>query len=130
MPAENDASRTTAGEMPQNLSPLRAINLGIAFLLELCMLAALAYWGVSTGGETLGKVVLGVGAPVVAAVVWGLFLAPRATITLGQPWRALLEAVVFLAAAVALYAARQGVLALVLLVAVALNQGVLYVTRR
>ncbi len=60
------------------LAAIKSGNLAAAFLLELCALAALGYWGVQVGGGTLAKIALGVGAPVLTAVVWALFIAPRA----------------------------------------------------
>jgi hypothetical protein len=51
-------------------------NLALAFLLELCALVALGYWGVRTGGGPVTKTVLGIGAPVVAAVLWGCSRRP------------------------------------------------------
>jgi hypothetical protein len=53
----------------------RAVNLGIAFLLELVALAALCFWGFHIGGSTIVHIVLGIGLPVAAAVLWGLFAA-------------------------------------------------------
>jgi Protein of unknown function (DUF2568) len=41
------------------------------------MLAALAYWGF-TVGDGIGAWVLGIGAPLLAAVVWGAWVAPKA----------------------------------------------------
>ena len=35
------------------------VNLALAFLLELCALGALGYWGVRTGGGPAAKVALG-----------------------------------------------------------------------
>jgi hypothetical protein len=35
------------------------VNLALAFLLELCALGALGYWGVRTGGGPATKVALG-----------------------------------------------------------------------
>lgn len=55
-------------------------NLTVAFVLELCALGALGWWGVHAGGGTLGKAALGIGAPLVAAVLWGIFAAPHATV--------------------------------------------------
>jgi Protein of unknown function (DUF2568) len=51
----------------------------LAFLAELGSLAALAFWGftVPSGAQ---RVLLGVGLPVAAAVLWGLFAAPRAVV--------------------------------------------------
>ena len=48
-----------------------------AFLSELAALAALAFWGWTTGSGWV-RVLLAVGAPLVAAVLWGLFAAPHA----------------------------------------------------
>jgi len=56
-------------------------NLTVAFLLELCALAALCYWGVWTGGWPVTKTALGLGAPLFAAVLWGLFAASRAPVS-------------------------------------------------
>ena len=51
--------------------PLHAANEGLAFLLELVMLAALAWWGATIGAGVAARVALGVGAPLAAAVLWG-----------------------------------------------------------
>jgi hypothetical protein len=66
------------------LELIKGANLLLRFLLELCALGALGYWGFKTGSVTSTKVVLGVGAPLVAAVVWGTFLSPRACYELGR----------------------------------------------
>jgi hypothetical protein len=57
---------------------IKGANLLLRFLLELFALGALGYWGLKTGSATITKVVLGCGAPVVAAVLWGTFVSPRA----------------------------------------------------
>lgn len=56
-------------------------NLALAFVLELCSLAALGYWGVSVGGGLVTKTALELGALLFAAVLWGLFAAPRAPVS-------------------------------------------------
>ena len=56
-------------------------NLTIAFLLELCALAALGYWGVWVADGPLTKTALGIGAPLFAAILWGVFAAPRAPVS-------------------------------------------------
>jgi hypothetical protein len=55
-----------------------SLTLLVRFLLELCMLGALAWWGFETGDGAATQVLLGVGVPVAAAVVWGMFIAPKA----------------------------------------------------
>ena len=96
--------------------------LAVRFVLELAALASLAYWGFSEFDGVL-SVVLGIGAPLAAAVVWGLFVSPKARY--GSPVRqAVGEAVVFAAAVIALVDADQPVLA-VALALVAVVDGVL-----
>lgn len=95
------------------LNALKWGNLGLAFALELCMLAAFAYWGTRTGNGALAKAALGVGAPLVAVIVWALFMAPKATFPLSMPVHTALFLVIFGAAAVALARAGQPTLAIV-----------------
>ena len=82
-----------------------AINMGLRFVLELCALGALGYWGFTTGAGTIGKIVLGLGAPILAAVLWGMFVAPKAVRPLHDPAKLLVELVVFGGAAAGLFAA-------------------------
>ncbi len=46
-------------------------NVGLRFLLELAVLVALGYWGFHTNSPPIFKVTLGIGAPLLALVVWG-----------------------------------------------------------
>jgi Protein of unknown function (DUF2568) len=79
---------------------LKGVLLVLRFALEIGSLVALAYWGFTTGGRVV-NVVLGIGAPLLAATVWGLFVSPQARF--GSPLRqAAFEAVVFAAATLAL----------------------------
>lgn len=63
-------------------APLSLANETLAFLLELIALATLSWWGLHAGDGALIHVLLGVGAPVLTAVVWGLFAAPKARVRL------------------------------------------------
>jgi Protein of unknown function (DUF2568) len=85
---------------------LRGVTLTVRFLCELAMLAALAYWGFGTGD--------GVGASLLAAVVWGAVVAPKARWPVPTPTRVVIELVLFGAAAGTLAVAGQPVLAVVL----------------
>jgi hypothetical protein len=78
-------------------------NLTLAFVLELCALGALCYWGVSVGGGPVMKTALGLGTPLCAAVLWGLFAAPRAPVSV-PPVRFGVKVIVFGSATLALYA--------------------------
>lgn len=89
---------------------MRAVMLLVRFLCELAMLAAFAYWGFHTANGVAG-VLLGVGAPAVAATVWGLFLAPKRRIALPVAARVAIELAVFGTAVLALWATGQPSLA-------------------
>jgi hypothetical protein len=92
---------------------MRYANEGLRFFLELAALGSLAYWGF-TDRSGVGQWVLGLGAPLVAATVWGTFVAPKATRPTVDPLRLALELLVFGSGVVALVAADQAALALVL----------------
>ena len=81
---------------------LRGANLALAFLLELCALGAFGYWGFTTGSTTLAKIGLGIGVPLVATVVWGIFVAPRAVVPVGGLLRLVIQALFFGSAALGL----------------------------
>jgi hypothetical protein len=83
--------------------PLHVLNEGLAFLLEIAAIAALAWWGFTTGGNVLVNIILGVGAPAAAIVLWGLFAAPHARFKIALPLVLLVKAVVFGAGALAFY---------------------------
>lgn len=86
------------------MDALKMLNLAIRFLLELCMLAAVGYWGFKTHSTWLLKILFGIGLPVLIAVLWGLFLAPKATRPLSGVSFFALEVVLFASGAVALFA--------------------------
>ena len=98
---------------------MKAANLALRFFLELAALAALAYWG---WGVTW---VLAILAPAAWIVLWATFGSPKARVTLSTTQRIVFEALVFGAAAAALWAAGQPVWAVVLFGAWAANRAVL-----
>ena len=100
---------------------LKNINLALAFLLELCMLAALGYWGFTLDQGLAVRVGAGLGVPVLAAVVWGIWMAPRASNPLPKPWHLIAELIIFGLAIAALYAAAQPRLALAFGIVYAIN---------
>ncbi|MBS4204142.1 YrdB family protein [Bacillus sp. FJAT-49754] len=79
------------------------MNLFLRFLLELCALAVYGYWGFKTGNTGITKGILGIGTPLVIAIIWGLFGSPKATIPLSAPLHLLLEIFVFLIPVVLLF---------------------------
>lgn len=101
--------------------PLHVLNEGLAFVLELAALAALAWWGFTAGGNVIVHVVLGLGTPVAAMVLWGMFAAPRARFKVALPFVLLVKAVVFGAGALALYGVDRPALAVAFAVVALLN---------
>lgn len=85
----------------------------VALLSELAALAALGYWGFTVPDGTVARVLLGIGLPVVAAVLWGLFAAPRAVVR-RTPLVVATKVLVFGAAVLALAGTGHLVLAAVL----------------
>ena len=110
---------------PSSLHPLVAVNLGIRFLLELLMLGALGWTGVGLPSSRWLSVVLAIALPVAAAGVWAMWIAPKASRRLQDPWRLLVELVLFAAAAAGLAAIGHPLLALAFAVVLVANIAVL-----
>lgn len=104
------------------LSVVMNMNLGLSFLLELCLLAAFAVWGIRTGQSTLMKILLGIGVPLLAAVFWGVFLSPRADIVLPNLAVQMLKFVIFGLGVVALAISHHPILAWVFGTTVVINR--------
>lgn len=96
----NDPAQTTAA--PPGPRPWYAANELLAFLLELAALAALAWWGFSTG-EGATPFLLGLGTPALAITLWSLFAAPKARLRPGLPLVLLVKALVLGGGAAAVY---------------------------
>ncbi len=109
---------------------LQSANLLLRFLLELSALAALGYWGFHTADGFGAKLSLGLGAPLIAAVVWGVFVSPKAAVPLSTPLWLLVQAGVFGAAIAALLASGHPLLAWALGLAVVLNGALMYVWKQ
>jgi hypothetical protein len=109
------------------METIKLANLALRFLLELCALVALGYWGVKTGGGLISKIGLGIGAPLLAAIVWGTFVAPGAPVPTPGPLRLVIELVVFGSAAAALYSVGRPSLAWALVLVFAINRVLVYV---
>jgi Protein of unknown function (DUF2568) len=70
-------------------------NAVLRFPLELCMLAAFAYWGSRAADSTVANVAIAVAAPTAAVAVWAVFMAPRSKRRLPEPRRIPLEIALF-----------------------------------
>jgi hypothetical protein len=98
-----------------------AANEALRFLLELCMLAAFAYWGSQAADSTAINILLAIVTPLAAATVWAIWCAPRSERRLEPRKRVPLELLLFGLAAAALAAAGATGLAIAFAAAVALN---------
>lgn len=107
------------------VKPIHAVNLALRFLLELAALAALAVWGVHAGHSPGADVALGVGAPLLATILWGTYAAPRAPRQLEGTPLAVIQLTVLLAGAAALAAAAHVALGVILAVIVLANAALL-----
>ena len=101
---------------------LKIINAGLAFFLELAMLAGLGYWGFYGDKNVLAKWILGIGLPVVVAVVWGMLFAPKAAHRLNVTGGTLLSLILFLLAATAVFYTQHPVLAIIFAVTAVINR--------
>jgi hypothetical protein len=106
---------------------LQSANLLLRFLLELSALGALGYWGFHTADGVVTKLGLGLGAPLVAAVVWGVFVSPKAAMPLSTPLWLLTQVLVFGAAMAALMSTGRPSLAWIFGLTVVINGVLMYV---
>jgi hypothetical protein len=105
---------------------IKNANLALAFFMELGVLVALGYWGFHTGAGTITKIILGIGAPVVAVVIWGLLGAPKSAWQLQGLWYLALSVVWFGSTALGLFVASQRNLGIVFALVFAVNQVLAY----
>ena len=97
-----DVARPVHRNKREHMELIKLGNMGLRFVLELCLLLIVGSWGWRTGETTLMKVLLGMGSLVLVAAVWGVLLAPKSATRLPAPWLLLLEIVLFGLAAGAL----------------------------
>lgn len=103
------------------MNVLKGLNLLIRFLLELCMLAAVGYWGFKTHSTWAMKIILGVGLPILIALLWGLFIAPRAIYPLTGISYLVVELILLGSGALALFTSGQPKLGWAYVVILVLN---------
>lgn len=117
-------------ELECEMDILKGINLLVRFLLELCMLAAVGYWGFKTQSGWVLKITLGVGLPILIAVLWGLFIAPRATYPLSGASRLAVELILLGSGAAALFAIDKANLAWIYIIILVINEVLLFVWKQ
>ncbi len=97
------------------MAVVKSANLGLRFACELAALVAVGWWG------WIVSPVLVVALPLLVAVVWGAFVAPRARRRLPDPGRFALEIVIFAAATACFLAVDQRLVAVVFAVVAAVT---------
>lgn len=106
------------------------LNLAVRFLLELCMLATVGYWGFKTQSSWALKILFGIGLPVLIAVLWGTFLAPKATRPLSGASFLTLELILFSSGAFALFASGKPTLGWIYAIVLVVNKFLLIVWKQ
>jgi len=102
------------------MAALRTGNLALKFGVELVAIASLGYWGASLDGALLSAV-MAVLAPATVIAVWGRLAAPNARQRLRLSARVPLELTLLLGGALAVLAAGDDALAVIIATAVVLN---------
>ena len=100
---------------------MTALNLAVRFVLELCALAALGYWGWQIGDMAVVSLVLAVALPLVAAVAWGTCVSPKRKVDVAR-LRWVVELTVFACATVGLLVTDHVLLAATLAAAYVVNR--------
>lgn len=109
---------------------VKSLNLGVRFLLELCLLAALAYSGLHLSDSIVIKWGLFLILPGSAALVWGKFIAPKSDYLLGQPKKLFVELVLFGTAIGLLATVNKAQLAIAFTAIVLLNEVLLLIWKQ
>lgn len=112
------------------MQPGKAINRIAAFFLEVAMLIALGYSGFQYPENIILKYLLMILLPLIAAVLWGFFAAPKSKRRLQQPYRMFFAMVIFGTAAFLLYETGVVMLAVIFAVLALINQLLLLVLKQ
>ena len=112
------------------MDAIKLLNLLVRFLLELCLLAALGYWGFTTHSSWLLKILFGVGVPLLAAVLWVVFIAPKSTHRLSRLPYLAVESALLGSGAVALFASGKPNMGWIYAILVVVNKVLLVVWRQ
>ena len=109
---------------------LKLINLAVAFILELCLLAILCYAGFKSTDNGIIRMLLAIGLPGFAVILWGLLAAPKAPHRLEIHYRIVFELLLFGSASLFLYATGHLELAYAFAAIVVINQTLAYVWKQ
>lgn len=105
------------------------INDIVRFVLELFAIVSLGIWGFLAWPGPWQNIAFGLGAPLLAILIWGLFLSPKAVFSVDLFARSLIEIVIFASVAFAWWSLGQPVVAIVFAV-VAIVSGLIHGRRQ
>jgi hypothetical protein len=108
---------------------IKYINMALSFLLELSALAIFGFWGYTTGGNSPLRYFLGIGAVVLAGLVWSIWGAPKSKNHLTGVAYLAFSLAFFLLAAVLLFGLGLPGLAMAFAVVCVINRALTYVWR-
>ncbi len=106
---------------------LQEFNIALRFMLELCVLGIVGYWGFRIGEIPVVKIILAIILPIVVAVIWGLFGAPHAEWEVRGILNVLLEISVFGVGVAALYHLKHPLLASGLATVIIVNRILMFI---
>ncbi|GAQ18155.1 conserved domain protein [Oceanobacillus picturae] len=106
------------------------LNVMLRFLLEVLALVAIGFWGFQKGSGMITSFLLGIGVPLIIAIIWGVFFAPASTVNIPIWLKFGFEVVIFGLAFVALVSMRFSSSAYIFGLAVLINQTLLYVFKQ
>lgn len=109
---------------------IKSINIALRFLLEIFVLMAVGYWGFTMTSNWVLKIVFGLFFPVLIAVVWGRYGAPKSPNQLHGLMLLILEVLVFGSGVAALFFAGRDNLALTFAVILVVNRFLMFVWRQ
>lgn len=108
---------------------MKALNLLLRFLLELCALYAMGYVGYHLVEGEAAKLALCIAAPIGFAILWWLFAAHKAKFPPPQPFKAIVGAVLLEVTPGVMAWAGQGLWAAVVAVLIVVNSSLVYLRR-
>jgi hypothetical protein len=95
---ENERAGTRPQDPLAGAGPVRALVLTVRFGTELALLAVLAVAGANAAAPVAVRLILAGIGPVLAAVLWGMIISPKARRRPSDPLRLAIEIVLFLVA--------------------------------
>lgn len=105
---------------------LMRLNLVFRFILEMLALVALFLLGTASSDSLPIQLLLGLGLPIAVMVVWGLFVAPKASRRLDDPLRLAVELVIWFAAVLAFGVATGWIVAILFGLAVLISLALMF----